>query len=208
MLNYFLLGTFCSTQPSCGSCSVCCAPAGLLWSPCTWANPTAGCSLWISATFGPRNGAWRSSYDATQHAEADASWPEDWCSPWSNVAPNVSAAAPGSIFVCSRHPFISLYQCVLFNPHNLSWHPASNHVWDFTLLLVLILLASRAQMMIHPNANQGVRYMPNARNGAYPAMLPQGQGFPSAMPSPQQDGSSLTGALASASPADQQQVTI
>ncbi|KAG2606954.1 hypothetical protein PVAP13_4NG196500 [Panicum virgatum] len=62
------------------------------------------------------------------------------------------------------------------------------------------------QMMIRPNANQGVRYMPNARNGAYPAMLPQGQGFPSAMPSPQQDGSSLTGALASASPADQQQM--
>ncbi|RLM48741.1 hypothetical protein C2845_PMPSC004508 [Panicum miliaceum] len=60
------------------------------------------------------------------------------------------------------------------------------------------------QMMIHPNANQGVRYMPNARNGAYPATLPQG--FPGAAPSLQQDGSSLTNALASASPEEQQQM--
>nr|TKW22624.1 hypothetical protein SEVIR_4G240800v2 [Setaria viridis] len=61
------------------------------------------------------------------------------------------------------------------------------------------------QRMIHPNASQGIRYMPNARNAAYPAMLPQG--FPSAMPSPQQaDGSSLTSVLASASPEVQQQM--
>ncbi|CAN6163610.1 unnamed protein product [Urochloa humidicola] len=60
------------------------------------------------------------------------------------------------------------------------------------------------QMMIHPNANRGVRYMPNARNGAYPAMLPQS--FPSVIPSQQQDISSLTGDLASASPVEQQQM--
>ncbi|RLN11588.1 hypothetical protein C2845_PM09G17350 [Panicum miliaceum] len=61
------------------------------------------------------------------------------------------------------------------------------------------------QMMIRPNANQGVRYAPNARNRAFPATLPQG--FPGAAPpSLQQDGSSLTGALASASPEDQQQM--
>ncbi|CAN6201242.1 unnamed protein product [Urochloa humidicola] len=60
------------------------------------------------------------------------------------------------------------------------------------------------QMMIHPSANRGIRYMPNTRNGAYPAMLPQS--FPSVMPSPQQDSSSLTSDLASASPLEQQQM--
>jgi hypothetical protein len=67
------------------------------------------------------------------------------------------------------------------------------------------VLASCVQWMIHPNASQGIRYMPNARNAAYPAMLPQG--FPRAMPSLQQvDGSSLASVLASASPEVQQQV--
>ncbi|KAF8644297.1 hypothetical protein HU200_066502 [Digitaria exilis] len=59
------------------------------------------------------------------------------------------------------------------------------------------------QMTIHPNANQRVRYMLNARNGAYPPKLPQG--FASVMPSVQQDVSNLTSALASASPEEQQQ---
>ncbi|KAF8740983.1 hypothetical protein HU200_013677 [Digitaria exilis] len=60
------------------------------------------------------------------------------------------------------------------------------------------------QMTIHPNANQRVRYMLNARNGAYPPKLPQG--FASVMPSVQQDVSNLTSALASASPEEQQQM--
>nr|CAB3468276.1 unnamed protein product [Digitaria exilis] len=60
------------------------------------------------------------------------------------------------------------------------------------------------QMTIHPNANQRVRYMPNARNGAYPPKLPQG--FASVMPSVQQDVSNLATTLASASPAEQQQM--
>ncbi|KAG0514903.1 hypothetical protein BDA96_10G233200 [Sorghum bicolor] len=60
------------------------------------------------------------------------------------------------------------------------------------------------QAMIHANANHNIRYMPNARHGAYPAMLPQG--FPSAMVSQQHDGSSITTAVASAEPADQQQI--
>jgi len=58
--------------------------------------------------------------------------------------------------------------------------------------------------MIHANANHSIRYMPNARHGAYPAMLPQG--FPSAMVSQQHDDSSITTAVASAGPAEQQQV--
>ncbi|KAF8648369.1 hypothetical protein HU200_064955 [Digitaria exilis] len=62
----------------------------------------------------------------------------------------------------------------------------------------------QAQMTIHPNANQRVRYMPNARNGAYPPKLPQG--FASVMPSVQQDVSNLATTLASASPAEQQQM--
>lgn len=73
-----------------------------------------------------------------------------------------------------------------FNPHNLPLHPASKSRLAFHTFLVLMVLASCAQRMIHPNASQGIRYMPNARNAAYPAMLPQG--FPSAMPSPQQAG--------------------
>jgi len=60
--------------------------------------------------------------------------------------------------------------------------------------------------MIHANANHSIRYMPNARHGAYPAMLPQG--FPSAMVSQQHDGSSMTHAVASAGPAEQQQVVM
>ncbi|CAN6194665.1 unnamed protein product [Urochloa humidicola] len=59
-------------------------------------------------------------------------------------------------------------------------------------------------MMIHPNANRGVRYTPNAWNGAYPAMLPHS--LPSVIPSQQQDISSLTSDLASASPIEQQQM--
>jgi hypothetical protein len=71
------------------------------------------------------------------------------------------------------------------------------------VVLLLIVLSSLFQM-IHANANHNIRYMPNARHGAYPAMLPQG--FPSAMVSQQHDGSSITTAVASAEPADQQQV--
>lgn len=103
------------------------------------------------------------------------------------------------------HPFINLL-CVsiLITSHctlhqimfGISYVPCANGV-----------LASCVQWMIHPNASQGIRYMPNARNAAYPAMLPQG--FPRAMPSLQQvDGSSLASVLASASPEVQQQVTM
>lgn len=80
----FLLGAFrCN-----GSFSIRWTTTGLFWSPCTWPYPTSGCSLWVPPTLCSRNGAWHSSYDATQHSEIKVSWPEDGCS-------SVSAAAGG-----------------------------------------------------------------------------------------------------------------
>ncbi|KAF8652140.1 hypothetical protein HU200_063090 [Digitaria exilis] len=102
------------------------------------------------------------------------------------------------VFMSYVHRFF-----MFVNPQ-LATAPASIYVWYLTHFLVLILLAFRAQMTIHPNANQRVRYMLNARNGAYPPKLPQG--FASVMPSVQQDVSNLTSALASASPEEQQQM--
>lgn len=184
-LTSILLGTFRSTSPGNGSFSICRASAGLFWSPCIWPDPTSGCSLWVSATLRSRNGACLSSYDATQHAEIKVSWPEDgwsWC---------ISAAAGG--------------MSVKENHHRIHRSFYYQSCLAFHVVLLLIMLSSLFQM-IHANANHSIMYMPNARHGAYPAMLPQG--FPSAMVSQQHDGSSITHAVASAGPAEQQQVIL